>query len=438
MSKFHCDVCASDCTNRVRISCAICPEYDLCVPCFASGSYTGTHKPYHDYKIIETNSFPIFDEDWGADEELALIQGSQSLGLGNWQDVSEHIGGRNKDEVSQHYEDVYLKSKEYPIPEMDKDFSYISTSEMSKKKKRRLDERRNAPLPPPRKPVASVPLCHEVQGFMPGRLEFEHEFENEAEITVKDMIFDPDDQTTDIELKLAILDIYNSRLTSRAEKKRLLFENNLLEYRKNASIDKKRSKEERELFNKLKAYARVMNPQDFEEFSKDMLSELYCRSRIQQLQEWRKNGLTTIEGGLKYEKDKTQRLANLQRYGYSNSTSNNNGTSRHTVNSLQHQSTSRSRTPLNGDGSFIKKNKNLSINEIQHSNDFNLLSNEEQELCLTLKILPKPYIAIKEVLFRESLRTGGILKKKTCKELLKIDSTKANRIYEFFRQQNWL
>lgn len=204
MSKFHCDVCASDCTNRVRISCAICPEYDLCVPCFASGSYTGAHKPYHDYKIIETNSFPIFDEDWGADEELALIQGSQSLGLGNWQDVSEHIGGRNKDEVSQHYEDVYLKSKEYPIPEMDKDFSYISTSEMSKKKKRRLDERRNAPLPPPRKPVASVPLCHEVQGFMPGRLEFEHEFENEAEITVKDMIFDPDDQTTDIELKLAI------------------------------------------------------------------------------------------------------------------------------------------------------------------------------------------------------------------------------------------
>ncbi|ODQ58877.1 hypothetical protein WICANDRAFT_84588 [Wickerhamomyces anomalus NRRL Y-366-8] len=430
MSKFHCDVCASDCTNRVRISCAICPEYDLCVPCFASGSYTGTHKPYHDYKIIETNSFPIFDEDWGADEELALIQGSQSLGLGNWQDVSEHIGGRNKDEVSQHYEDVYLKSKEYPIPEMDKDFSYISTSEMSKKKKRRLDERRNAPLPPPRKPVASVPLCHEVQGFMPGRLEFEHEFENEAEITVKDMIFDPDDQTTDIELKLAILDIYNSRLTSRAEKKRLLFENNLLEYRKNASIDKKRSKEERELFNKLKAYARVMNPQDFEEFSKDMLSELYCRSRIQQLQEWRKNGLTTIEGGLKYEKDKTQRLANLQRYGYSNSTSNNNGTSRHTVNSLQHQSTSRSRTPLNGDGSFIKKNKNLSINEIQHSNDFNLLSNEEQELCLTLKILPKPYIAIKE--------NWWDFEKKTCKELLKIDSTKANRIYEFFRQQNWL
>lgn len=432
MSKFHCDVCSSDCTNRVRITCAICPEYDLCVPCFASGSYTGSHKPYHDYKIIETNSFPIFDEDWGADEELSLIQGAQSLGLGNWQDVAEHIGGRSKEEVNKHYEDIYLTSGEYPIPEMDKDFSYISASEMSKKKKRRLDERRNAPLPPPRKPTASVPLCHEVQGFMPGRLEFEHEFENEAEITVKDMIFDPDDQTTDIELKLAILDIYNSRLTTRAEKKRLLFENNLLEYRKNASLDKKRTKEERELYNKIKAYARAMTPKDFEEFSKDMLSEIHCRSRIQQLQEWRKNGITTLEAGLKYEKDKTQRIANLQRYGYSST----NG-SRHTVNSLQH-STSRSRTPLaNGEG-FIKKNKNLTISDIQHAHDFNLLSTEEQDLCLTLKVLPKPYIAIKEILFRESLRTGGVLKKKTCKELLKIDPTKANRIFEFFRQQNWL
>jgi len=441
MSKFHCDVCASDCTNRVRISCAICPEYDLCVPCFASGSYSNNHKPYHDYKIIETNSFPIFDQDWGADEELLLITGSQSLGLGNWQDVAEHIGGRSKDEVSNHYEEIYLMSKEYPIPEMSKNFSNITPDEMVKKKKRRLDERKNAPLPPPRKPIASVPLCHEVQGFMPGRLEFEHEFENDAELTVKDMIFDPDDQTTDIELKLAILDIYNSRLTSRSEKKRLLFENNLLEYRKNASLDKKRTKEERELFNKLKAYSRIMSPNDFQDFSKDMLSELHCRTRIKQLQEWRKNGITSIESGLKYEKDKSQRIANLQRFGYLNNSNSINSNPRHTANSLQH-STSRSRTPIingnNGDSSFIKKNKNLTINEIQHSNDFNLLSFEEQELCIQLKILPKPYIAIKEVLFRESLRTGGILKKKTCKELLKIDPNKANKIFEFFRQQNWL
>ncbi|KAH3687094.1 hypothetical protein WICPIJ_001923 [Wickerhamomyces pijperi] len=426
-NKYHCDVCSSDCTNRVRISCAICPEYDLCVPCFSQGAYTANHKPYHDYKVIETHTYPIFDEYWGADEELSLITGSQSLGLGNWQDVADHIGGRSKEEVGKHYEEIYLNSGEYPLPEMDKDFSHISPNEMNQRRKRRLEERRNLPLPPPRKPTASVPLCHDVQGFMPGRLEFEHEFENEAEVTVKDMIFDPDDQTTDIELKLAILDIYNSRLTTRAEKKRLLIDNGIMEYRKNITIDKKRSKEERELYNKLKAYAQVLSPEDFETFSNDMLGELRTRMRIRQLQEWRQNGITTIEAGQKFEKDKLQRAANLQRYGMTNG-------SRHTANSLQHSSSHR-RTPT---VDIKKSNKNLTISEIQHSLDFNLLTSDEQDFITSVKILPKPYLIIKQVLLAESLKQGGSIKKKHCKELLKVDTVKANKIYEFFRGQNWL
>ncbi|CDR46013.1 CYFA0S21e00870g1_1 [Cyberlindnera fabianii] len=428
-NKFHCDVCSSDCTNRVRISCAICPEYDLCVPCFSQGLYTGNHKPYHDYKVIETHAYPIFDPDWGADEELALIVGCQTLGLGNWQDIADHIGGRSKEEVGKHFEEIYLNSRDYPLPEMDKDFRHISATELTHNRQKRIDEKRNAPLPPPRPTLASTPLCHEIAGYMPGRLEFEHEFENEAEMTVREMVFDSDDTPADIELKLATLDIYNARLTSRAEKKRLLFDNNMMEYRKNAAIDKKRTKEERELFNRLKAYSRLMTPQDFESLTKDMMTELYARVRIQQLQEWRRNGITTLEGGMKYEKDKIQRNANLQRYGLSVANS-----SRHTANSLQHQAT---RRPLSN-GDSIKRGKPLTLNEIQHATDFNLLSIDEQELCLDLRILPKPYIAIKEVLFRESLRTGGGLKKKACKELLKIDPVKANKLYDFFKQQNWV
>ncbi|CEP20569.1 ADA2 [Cyberlindnera jadinii] len=427
LNKFHCDVCSSDCTNRVRISCAVCSEYDLCVPCFSQGLYTGNHMPYHDYKVIETHTYPIFDEDWGADEELALITGAQTLGLGNWQEVADHIGGRSKEEVGKHYEDIYLNSKDYPLPEMHKDFSHVSTTDLAKRRKARIDERRNAPLPPPRKPQASVPLCHDIQGFMPGRLEFEHEFENEAEMTVKDMLFDPDDQPIDIELKLAILDIYNERLTTRAEKKRLLFDNNMMEYRKLAAVDKKRSKEERELYNKAKAYARVMTPQDFEGFTKDLLSELHCRIRINQLQEWRRNGITNLDAGARYEKDKLTRMQHLQRYGLPNA----NG-SRHTANSLQH-STARSKQ----DGS-LKRGRPLTYSDIQHAHDFHLLSPDEQELCLQLKMLPKSYIVIKESLFRESLKSGGVLKKKSCKEVLRVDPVKANKIYDFLRQQNWL
>ena len=250
---FHCDVCSSDCTNRIRIQCAICTDYDLCVPCFAAGLTTGDHKPWHDYQIIEQNTYPIFDRDWGADEELLLIQGCETSGLGNWADIADHIGNRSKEEVAEHYFKIYLESKDYPLPEMNKDFTDVSPLQFLEERKERLEKRKNIPLPPPRgKPVASVPLCHEIQGYMPGRLEFDHEAENEAEIPIKDMVFDPEDLANDIDLKLTILDIYNSRLTTRAERKRVMILNHLLDYRKNIGSDKRKSKEEKDLLKKNK------------------------------------------------------------------------------------------------------------------------------------------------------------------------------------------
>ncbi|SCU94391.1 LADA_0G08262g1_1 [Lachancea dasiensis] len=431
-NKFHCDICSTDCTHRVRISCAECPEYDLCVPCFSQGSYSGEHRPDHKYRIIETNSYPILCADWGADEELALIKGSQTLGLGNWQDVADHIGSRSKEEVEEHYTNYYLNSPHYPIPDITKTID-ISQEQFLDERKRRIERFREKPLEPPRKPMASVPSCHEVQGFMPGRLEFENEFENDAEGPVKDMVFETDDQPLDIEVKLVILDIYNSRLTTRAEKKRLLFENGLMEYRKLQGIDKKRSKEAKELYNNLKAFGTIMTPSDFADFTKDILEELRCRSRIHQLQEWRSNGITTLEAGLKYERDKQARMMTLERFG-SSTYSSSNGNGRHRATSTHRTNTDYGQN-YNDPGS---RKKTLTISDVQHGADYGLLSAEEQQLCMQLKILPKPYLAIKEVMFRELLRAGGTITKKTCRDLLNIDPTKANKIHDFFHYQRWL
>ncbi|CCK69384.1 chromatin-binding transcription regulator ADA2 KNAG_0C02730 [Huiozyma naganishii CBS 8797] len=434
-NKFHCDVCSADCTHRVRISCAVCPEYDLCVPCFSQGVYNGNHRPYHDYRIIETNSYPILSEDWGADEELQLIKGAQTLGLGNWQDVADHIGSRDKEEVAAHYIQYYIDSPYYPIPDITKDIE-VSQDAFLDQRKKRIEAFREKALEPPRKPMASVPSCHEVQGFMPGRLEFETEFENEAEGPVKDMVFEPDDQPLDIELKLAILDIYNSRLTTRSEKKRLLFENELMEYRRFQAIDKKRTKEEKDLFNKLKPYARLMTTQDFSDFTKDMLEELRCRSRIQTLQEWRANGIVTLEAGLKFERDKQARFTTLEKFGNSLPYSANGSV----TSSGRHRS-----TPLHRAGADYSQNYNestgrkkvMTINDIQHGSDYNLLSSAEQQLCIQLKVMPKPYLALKEIIFRELLRTQGDMDRKAFTDLLDIDPIKASRLYDFFRAQNW-
>lgn len=471
--RFHCDVCSCDCTNLVRIRCAECADYDLCVACFAQGQHSGMHKPWHEYMVVEQHAYPIFDEDWGADEELLLIEGAEICGLGNWQDIADHIGGRSKEEVEKHYYKVYLQSDSYPLPNMKQKFD-ISPTEFANRKRRRLEDRRKnatAFMPiPKQKPTASVPACHEVQGYMPGRLEFETEAENDAEVTVKDMVFDPEDPETEIDLKLTILDIYNSRLTTRAERKRAILAHHLLEYRKNAAIDKKRSKEEREVLNKIRPFAKLMTYEDFEMFSESILTELQCRRRIAELQEYRRNGIKTLELAAKYERDKAVRLNAVNRLGSPGAVLST-PSSRFTANSMAASqlagsnrfssvsvansncsSESERTTPaLNGtvngvgtgaqvNGGVGSKFRKPAVNplDISRAADVELLSPQEQILCSQVRIMPKPYLAIKETLFRELLRTGGVLKKKTARELIKIDVNKTGRIYEFFQSQKWI
>jgi transcriptional adapter 2-alpha len=75
---------------------------------------------------------------------------------------------------------------------------------------------------------------------MPGRLEFETEYTSEAEEAVQLIEFDPGDGINprtgelepEMELKITVMDIYNTRLTQRVERKKVLFEHNLLDYKK--------------------------------------------------------------------------------------------------------------------------------------------------------------------------------------------------------------
>lgn len=48
--------------------------------------------------------------------ELLLIEGIALQGLGNWQAVSEHVGTRSKEEVEEHYYNVYINSPHWPMP----------------------------------------------------------------------------------------------------------------------------------------------------------------------------------------------------------------------------------------------------------------------------------------------------------------------------------
>lgn len=219
-----------------------------------------------------------------------------------------------------------MNSPRFPLPKRcsphDNELANQTTrEEFQARKKQRIEERRdaakNAPaLQPKTKPTASVPSCHEIQGYMPGRLEFETEHANEAEEAVQLMQFDPGDGINprtgelepETELKLTVMEVYNCRLTQRVERKKVIFEHNLLDYRENSKLEKKRSKEERDLLNKAKPFARMMNHDDFEAFSQGLIDELNLRQAITQLQEWRSLRIGDLKSGEKYEQEKAARI----------------------------------------------------------------------------------------------------------------------------------
>ena len=318
---------------QVRIHCVdpACKDYDLCVTCFSNGEKSHQHKPEsHCFQVVEQHSVPIFTDDWGADEEALLLEGAETYGLGSWADIADHIGGyREKDEVRDHYINTYINSSQFPLPEHASPADRRLAEEWPRekfqaRKKRRIEERKDAakdapPAPPKKKPTSSVPACHEVQGYMPGRLEFEVEHLNDAEEAVQHMQFEVgegiplpsgelDPETV---LKMTVMDMYNSKLDARVERKRFIFEHELLENRRNTAFERKKTKEERDLYNKLKPFARVMGKQDFDTFSQDLEKELNLRVAISQLQEWRSLKIADCQTGQKYENEKAMRAARI-------------------------------------------------------------------------------------------------------------------------------
>jgi transcriptional adapter 2-alpha len=397
-----------------------------------------------------------------------LLEGAEVYGLGSWADIADHIGGfRTKEEVRDHYIDTYVKSSKFPLPERadPNDTTLLDANprdEFQAKKKRRIEERKEAaktapPVVPKQKPTTSIPKCHEVQGYMPGRLEFETEFANEAEETVKHMQFDPGDGINprtgeiepEMELKMAVMDIYNSRLTARAERKKVIFEHNLLEYHKNVQIHKERTKDERKLFNKVKPFAQMMGHKEFSEAATGFQHEHDLRQAISTLEDWRSVRIRDLKSGERYETEKhirahspaaTRRSDRIVALPQPIPPMKTSFATALTAPELPEHLKS-SQLPIRARSGPLPTGTATSTQYItppipgvapleltlENAAELQLLTKEERELCSMLRMMPKAYIAIKDGLLREAMKTGGSLRKEAVGEVCKV----CDMIYDF-------
>jgi transcriptional adapter 2-alpha len=275
----------------------------------------------------------------------------------------------------------------------------------------------------------------------------------------------------ELDLKMVVMGVYNDRLTARTDRKRVIFNHRLLDYRKNTAIDKKRTKDQRDLHHKLKPFARIMSHPDFVSLSEDLEKEQNQRQAITQLQDWRRMRISTLASGEKYETEKAARQARtnqaLGQFDRMASSVRGNRAAQaphetaqavtdYTTKDIPVRLSPANPTAPSANGTngglatppMPSPKSRASLQPVptitpmnmtgDNAPDWQLLLPAERDLCIKLRLQPKPYIAIKAEILREAMKQDGKLKKKNVRELSNVDTTKGGRIFEFMLEEGWL
>ncbi|PNW86501.1 hypothetical protein CHLRE_02g089150v5 [Chlamydomonas reinhardtii] len=484
---YHCNNCQKDISHVPRIRCAECKDFDLCLECFSVGVEIKPHKNTHDYQVVENLSFPILHPDWGADEEILLLEAIDVYGLGNWLGVADHVGGgKSAAECKRHYFQTYIDHGQMPLPVPAPEMAQVDMAQCigrarqgyarqqyrpmqgaallaagsngpaaaaaaaagaggasgvlgvdgrmsseppgagaaspsmdvdepdrpadgaaaagagaagngdvsageeagpkadgaagaggaeagaggeaggsplaNKGLKRHRHEQeaeeqagpkdahgphalvggrsmhhegppaaggkaaggkaeaaagpseRSAPEPSTRGEPAhakpyNAPGTYDSTGFHAKRMEFDPEYDNDAETIVADMEFNEYDTPADVQMKVQMLQLYNRRLDERERRRSFLLERGLINSRAVQAPEKRRNPAERDLHARMRVFARYQPQAAHEEFVEGLVLEARLRSRIAELREYRRNGIRTFADADTYETEKRRQKA---------------------------------------------------------------------------------------------------------------------------------
>ncbi|CAJ0756340.1 1974_t:CDS:2, partial [Entrophospora sp. SA101] len=113
-------------------------------------------------------------------------------------------------------------------------------------------------------------------------------------------------------LKVTVLEIYNKKLDKRADRKRLIFEHDLINYKNNKTFEEEnyKTKEEKEFANRIKPFTQLLCKKDYTTFRDDL--EDGIKAKIEKRLEYRKMGIKTHSESSRYERRKLQKEINRE------------------------------------------------------------------------------------------------------------------------------
>ncbi|KAK4745295.1 hypothetical protein SAY87_011607 [Trapa incisa] len=468
----HCNYCNKDISGRIRIKCATCPNFDLCIECFSVGAEITPHKSKHPYRVMDNLSFPLLCPDWSVDEEMLLLEAIEMYGFGNWGEVADYVGSKSKSQCINHYNAVYMNSPCFPLPDLthvmgkNKEELIVMAEEIGG-----LKEKTSSPEELPIKEEATVkervksvesgkevqlqqlsssstagkmashmplikneieeesqvgrsigekkprvaggegPSASDLGGYNFKRQEFEIEYDNDAEQLLADMEFRDCDTDFERELKLQVLHIYSKKLDERKRRKDFILQRNLLYP---DPFEKQLFPEERELYDRLKVFMRFHLKENHEKLLKSVIEERRIVRRIEKLQEARAAGCRMAAEANRFIEQKREKEAE-ESLGMETAHAGPSGKVFLKPNYL-----------INEADGIPNELDNWDISDFPGAQ---LLSESEKHLCGEIRILPAHYLKMLHVMSTQIMQ-GKLSKKSDAHCLFKVDPSKVDRVYD--------
>ncbi|XP_023099317.1 transcriptional adapter 2-alpha isoform X4 [Panthera pardus] len=358
------------------IKCAECgpPPFFLCLQCFTRGFEYKKHQSDHTYEIM-TSDFPVLDPSWTAQEEMALLEAVMDCGFGNWQDVANQMCTKTKEECEKHYMKHFINN-----------------------------------------PLFASTLLNLKQA-------------EEAKTADTAIPF--------LSLKMAVVDIYHSRLKERQRRKKIIRDHGLINLRKFQLMERRYPKEVQDLYETMRRFARIVGPVEHDKFIESHALEFELRREIKRLQEYRTAGITNFCSARTYDHlKKTREEERLKRTMLSE-----------VLQYIQDSSACQQwlRRQADIDSGLSPSIPMASNSGRRSAPPLNLtglpgtekLNEKEKELCQMVRLVPGAYLEYKSALLNECNKQGG-LRLAQARALIKIDVNKTRKIYDFLIREGYI
>eukprot|EP00727_Mastigamoeba_balamuthi_P008149 m51a1_g3955 putative ada2p (485) ;mRNA; r:345704-348004 len=439
--QFHCNNCHKNITlDRDRIKCAKCADFDLCHDCWSVGVELFPHKKEHPYILAgELVLMTLFEPGWTALEELTLLEGLELYGLGNWKDISEHTGTKTAEQCKAHYFEYYLNraNPAYPNP----DLSRLLTNHAGMS---RAPGASAAPAPEAPAEVVEVPKppVDEFTTYNPRRGEYECEWENEIEQSLRDVVYTYDDPPDIKDAKIKAILGYRAIVDERRRRRDIIVDRDLFHKRGLGNLSKSFPDFAAKCapsISRMKGFVQVIPWQEATEFAANLAREYQCKVGIGMQKQYRLNGVRTLDEGDVYDEASVQiRQGLFPKAAFAQATAD-----LRSMADARFQGKRRLRTDGTGVGVLRRHKKQRTGLDGRFSciglPGYDRLSDAELQLCNFLQLKPETYMTIRDTLVSECSKRGTLAKSEaTAIAAPHMDSVRAGKLYDFMLQNSWI